>query len=281
MTFPVVQKSNDSLEMALYQNERVFNEFNELMKVKSMGSITVDDLLLFDQMHYLGTETLDEAARVLNIKPDENLIDVGAGYGGPARYLASRFNCNVTCLECQKHIHEVAQYFTDLVGLESKVHHIHGDLLTSDLPHVKYDNLLSLLVILHISEKRKAFQQIAGLLKENGRIYIEDFYEKNPLTAKEQDDLMRIVSCPSLLTKDEYIDELQQAGFRNIEFLDMNEKWFPFVQGRNQQFNKTKERQISVHGKQLVAELSVFYSTIVKLFGDGHLGGVRLVATRQ
>ena len=281
MTFPIVQKSNDSLEMALYQNDRVFNEFNELVKVKPMESITVDDLLLFDQMHYLGTETLDEAARVLNIKPDENLIDVGAGYGGPARYLASRFKCNVTCLESQEHIHDVARYFTDLVGFGSRVRHIHGDLLTSDLSHVKYDNLLSLLVILHISEKRKAFQKIAGLLKENGRIYIEDFYVKSPLTAKGQDDLIRIVSCPSLLTKDEYIDELQQAGFRNIEFLDMNEKWFPFVQERYQQFYKTKERQISVHGKQLVAELSIFYSTIVKLFGDGHLGGVRIVATRQ
>lgn len=281
MTFPVVEKTDDSIDMALYQQDRVVNEFNELVKVKSVESITVDDLLIFDQMHYLGTETLDQAARVLNIELDQNLIDVGAGYGGPARYLASRFNCYVTCLERQKHIHDVASYFTGLVGLQDKVRHIHGDLLTSNLPQKKYDHLLSLLVILHIPEKKEAFRHLAGLLKHNGKIYLEDFYQKSPLTAKEQDDLLRIVACPSLLTQDRYIDELQQAGFGNIEFIDMKEQWLPFVRERNQLFDKTKTRQISVHGEQMTAELGLFYNTIVELFGDGHLGGVRIEATRR
>jgi sarcosine/dimethylglycine N-methyltransferase len=281
MAFPVAQKSNDSLSMALYESDRVFNEFNELLRTKSTDSITVDDLLSLDQMHYLGRETLDEAARVLGIQPDQNLIDVGAGYGGPARYLASRFQCNVTCLELQKHIHDVAQYFTDLVGLGSKVRHIHGDLISYEAPSRKYDNLLSLLVILHISEKGTAFQKIAGLLKGHGKIYIEDFYEKSPLTTSEKHDLKRIVSCPSLLTKDEYVNDLKAAGFKDIEFLDMGEKWLPFVRERNQNYDATKTRQIAVHGKQLADALSVFYSTIVKLFEDGNLGGVRLVATKQ
>jgi hypothetical protein len=61
----------------------------------------------------------------------------------------------------------------------------------------------------------------------------------------------------------------------------MGEKWLPFVRERNQNYDATKTRQIAVHGKQLADALSVFYSTIVKLFEDGNLGGVRLVATKQ
>ena len=38
------------------------------------------------------------AERLTNLGPEARVIDLGAGYGGAARWMARRFGCHVTCL---------------------------------------------------------------------------------------------------------------------------------------------------------------------------------------
>ena len=59
-----------------------------------------------------------------------------------------------------------------------------------------------------------------------------------------------------------------------------NDRWLPFVTQRLERFRSLRERNLTVHGEPLVAELDVFYSTVQALFQRGNLGGVRLRARK-
>ncbi len=59
--------SADIKSMKLYHHvDRVVNELRELGKDET-GPLLVDELTAFDQLHYHGTEAVDEAIRAANI----------------------------------------------------------------------------------------------------------------------------------------------------------------------------------------------------------------------
>ena len=77
--------------MKLYTHvEGIQNELLELGK--SAGEpLGVDELSALDQLHYHGTEALDEALHRLGAGAGQRWLEIGSGIDGPARYLAHRW----------------------------------------------------------------------------------------------------------------------------------------------------------------------------------------------
>ena len=61
------------------------------------------------------------------------ILDVGSGFGGPARHLAHTTNCSVTALELQEDIHKEGENLTKRCNLQDRLTHIAGDFLKLDL----------------------------------------------------------------------------------------------------------------------------------------------------
>lgn len=60
-----------------------FRARNELAaRGKLHGSLTVDELMSFDQLHYHGPQVIDFAATKLGFKAGDRVLDIGAGIGG-------------------------------------------------------------------------------------------------------------------------------------------------------------------------------------------------------
>ena len=57
------------------------------------------------------------------------VLDVGAGLGGPARYLAARCRCHVVAIELQADLHHTSLDLTRRCGLADNVRHVHADFL--------------------------------------------------------------------------------------------------------------------------------------------------------
>lgn len=57
---------------------------------KSLAQLTPPDLFPLDQDHYGGLEATDILAAWAGVGPDSHVLDICAGLGGPARYLAWR-----------------------------------------------------------------------------------------------------------------------------------------------------------------------------------------------
>ncbi|WP_460065271.1 SAM-dependent methyltransferase [Streptomyces sp. YKOK-I1] len=268
-------------DMALYDLQHVRNAL--AARPACPGPLTPADLEPYDQLHYLGHRALDHAVARLGTAPGADVVDIGAGLGGPARYLAERYACRVTAVELQPELHELSAELTSLCGLSERVTAVRADALTlRGAPwSQRYDHLVSLLTILHIPRRADLFDVVHGLLRPGGTFYIEDFYARRPLTGRERADLAALVACPYLPDETRYREDLAEAGLTDVTWTDATGLWLPFVSDRAERFRRELPQHVRLHGEPLATRLLRFYDTVASLLSDGGVGGVRLWGRRD
>lgn len=266
--------------MKLYhQVDRVFNELTA-MGVGENDFVDVEQLCQFDQYHYLGTDAVDEAVKKLAISADMDVLEVGGGIGGPSRYLSYTSGCRMTALELQPDLNDIAAQLTRRCKLDQSVKHVCGDILAGNPEARQFDALVSWLTFLHIPDRPNLYKQCFDSLKPGAGIYVEDYFERSPLTASEREMLRNDVYCDYVPSMTDYQSELEQAGFVNIQLFDVSADWTTFVVERQQAFNNARERNVNLHGAKVVQGLSHFYESIVQLFTAGNLGGITFTARK-
>ncbi|EHK44616.1 uncharacterized protein TrAtP1_008622 [Trichoderma atroviride] len=224
----------------------------------------------FDCMHYLGDAALEKACKTLGMERGQTVVDIGSGFSATGRYLHKRCGVDVTGIELQPEIHQLAETITERNGLAAGVRSVNADFtkLTLDKP---VDYIISFLCILHIPDRDTLFQKAASTLKTGGKLYIEDYFARTALSKEVGDQLRDIVSCPYLPSRDQYISDLEKAGFRDVQFEEVTEEWAKFVHER-----AVSNRQSGTSE----APLTLFYDTVDALFASRELGGVCLTATK-
>jgi cyclopropane fatty-acyl-phospholipid synthase-like methyltransferase len=262
----------------------------------------------FDQMHYFGELAMDAAIAEINITDSSYILDIGSGYGGPARYVAWRTGARVTALELQPEVSEQAHSMTELIGavqvgrpqnhsstaastsavtvtLKDRVDHQVGDVITWVPSHRegqqnrKYDGFMSMLAFLHVSDKDRLFTAIGRSLRSGARFYIEDYFNRDSLNEQDWKVLADIVSCSSLPTREEYIKVVEEAGFADVVFEDKTEDWRDFTISRHRLFRENRADRVQVLGQGIYDALDLFYGSVGDLFSSGRLGGVVLSGT--
>ena len=266
--------------MKLYSAvERIYND----LRSEGFGRadpLDVEVLARFDQLHYHGTDAVDLAARSLGIAEGSQVLDVGAGFGGPARWLAARTGARVTAVELQADMNATARDLTARCGLAETVTHVEGDILRTPLEAEAYDGVMSFLALYHIPERAPLYPQLCQACRPGARLYVEDLYQRSPFDDDERPDLEHMLYANTLPDREGYVAELEQAGWRDVEFHDMTADWTEFTEGRLAAFRAASARHLTVHGPDVVEALDTFYDTIVRLFRRGNLGGVRLTASK-
>jgi len=205
------------------------------------------------------------------------VIDVGAGVGGSSRFVAWKYNCEVTGVEYVPQLAKVASVLNKLMltGARSPlVKLIVGDFTTLDLKQhhmeFEFDFLISQLVMLHIPNKSKLFQQSQRSLKSGGRFYIDDYFlkEGTNLSVQEVEILEKDVSIPGgyVLSKQDWIALLEKEGLQVDSWEDKTSEWSQFVWNRYESFLMQDEILRTKHGQTFVDEMGYFYEQIVKLF---------------
>ena len=240
--------------------------------------IAPEQLFQLDQWHYHGTCAIGAAADALGLRPNSRVLEIGSGIGGPARYLAHSVGCDVTALELQPKVHAIAADLTRRCGLDKRVEHLCGDALSYPIPDAAFDAVVSWLAVLHIPERRRLLARLAKALRPGGGCYIEDFSMRAPFAAWDLRDLREIVFGITVTSTDDYVGDLQAAGFVDIAVTDITEHWVPFVTQRLKAWRSNQTAYARAHGEAAYADQETFYAAVTRLFEGGGLGGVRVVA---
>jgi len=266
--------------MKLYSGiERVLND----LAAEGYGPgdrLTVDALTPFDQLHYHGTDAVDLAIRSIGITEGSRILEIGSGFGGPARYLAHKTGCRVTAVELQADLNALASDLTARCGLAGRVEHVCGDVLETPLESEFYDGVVSWLALFHISDRAPLFPKLAAALRPGGRIHVEDLCKLGDFTPAERHDLGGMLYAKTMPLRDEYIAEVEAAGLIGVRFEDMTDDWTAFTSERLDAFRAARGRHLRVHGTEIVSALDEFYATMVRLFRGGHVGGARITARK-
>lgn len=266
--------------MKLYDRvERIHNELRA-HGIADDAPLHEADLTPFDQFHYNGTAAVDEAIATLGLGPDDRVLDVGAGLGGPARYIADTVGCHVVAVELQADVHETARELTRRCGLADRVEHVCADILDGPPGSEPYDALVSWLAFLHIADRPRLLATCAVALRPGGGLYVEDFAKRREPDAAQWRDLRVKVQTPYLPTLPEYAAQVRTAGFDPVRVDDLSDAFAAFTAGRLAAFRAARARHVAVHGEETTAGLEDFFATVAGLYADGVLGGARVVAGR-
>jgi ubiquinone/menaquinone biosynthesis C-methylase UbiE len=143
---------------------------------KDAGELTVDDLAPIDQFHIRGRMATRELAGIADIAADSEVLDVGCGLGGSARYLASEFGCHVTGLDVTREYCDVPTMLSSLVGMDGSTRFQHGSALAMPFESDSFDLVWTEHVQMNIEDKRGFYSEIARVLKPGGRLAFHDIF---------------------------------------------------------------------------------------------------------
>ncbi len=141
---------------------------------KDMATLTIDDLAPYDEFHIRGREATIELARWAGLSSDDRVLDVGSGIGGPSRYLAATFGCNVVGIDLTAEYCEVANGFAERVGLADSVSYRQADALALPFDDGSFDVAWSQHAAMNIADKDLLYQEMYRVLKPGGRLAIYD-----------------------------------------------------------------------------------------------------------
>jgi cyclopropane fatty-acyl-phospholipid synthase-like methyltransferase len=264
--------------MPLYMNlDRIARGLADL-GIGPADPIPPAQLFMLDQWHYHGTEAIRAAAQRLGLGPTSKVLEIGAGVGGPARYLAHTVGCHVMALELQPELNAIAADLTQRCGLAGRVTHICGDALRYPLPDAAFDAVVSWLAFLHIPDRPRLCVRLARTLRAGGACYIEDLTMRAPFSARDLREVREIVYGITLTRIGDYITDLQAAGLVGVRAVDLTGEWAPYVAGRLAAWRQGRVEKSRIYGEAAFAALEMFYDVIARLFESGSLGGARLMA---
>lgn len=103
----------------------------------------------------------------------------------------------------------------------SNVDFIHSHLEKISLEDNTTDLVISNCTINHSSHKQAVWNEIFRILKKGGRFVVSDIYSIQPVPDKYKNDPAAISECwAGSVTKDEYLQQLNLAGFSSVKILE-------------------------------------------------------------
>lgn len=264
--------------MPLYTNVDRIAKGLAALGIGPTDPIHPEQLFAMDQWHYHGTDAIRDTAKRLALGPKDQVLDVGSGVGGPARWLAHAIGCHVTALELQPELHEIAVDLTRRCALDRLVTHVCADALTYPLADASFDAWVSWLAILHIPDRPRLLARLRRALRPGGRCHIEDLCMLATFASRDLNDVRRIVHGNVVTTIADYKADLEAAGFIDVVATDLTPDWAPYAAERLTAWKAGHAAYARVHGEAAYAAQDLFYTVIARLYESGSLGGVRLQA---
>jgi len=141
---------------------------------KDVEHLTPDDLAPVDEFHSGGRNATARLAQLAQIDASQRVLDVGCGIGGPSRYLASKFGCQVTGLDLTPEFVALAGMLAQRTRLAEKVTYRQGNALDLPFPDASCDVVWSQNAAMNIADRDRLYGEMQRVLRPGGRLALQD-----------------------------------------------------------------------------------------------------------
>jgi ubiquinone/menaquinone biosynthesis C-methylase UbiE len=141
---------------------------------KNIDRLVASDLSGADEFHLGWRQATAELARNLGLAQGIELLDIGSGIGGPARYFAEVCDCRVTGIDLTEEYVQTATALTRRCGLAEKVHFHQGSALALPFAEDTFDVATMIHVGMNIEDKARLFREARRVLRQDGHFAVYD-----------------------------------------------------------------------------------------------------------
>lgn len=164
-------------------------------------------------------------------KPGEVCVDLGSGRGTDVIRLAEKVGENgfVYGIDLSDGMILKANATAEHLGINN-VRFIRSPLEKLNLRDKIADLVISNCTINHSSDKQGVWNEIFRILKKGGRFVVSDIYSSEPVPEEYRNDPVAVSECwAGSVTRSEFLEQLQNAGFSNINIIEESE---PYEKGK-------------------------------------------------
>jgi ubiquinone/menaquinone biosynthesis C-methylase UbiE len=179
-------------------------------------------LAALDQFHTMGLAATDGLAKLAGITAAMSVLDVGAGIGGPARFLAATYGCRVRGIDLSEPFIEAARYLTERTGQNGQVSFETASALELPFDCSRFDVVLLQHVAMNIADRARLYREIRRVLKSDGRFATFDVVLKSG-DPHYPVPWARTPATSFLLTAAATREAIDAAGFRTLTWQDDTE----------------------------------------------------------
>ncbi|SMO79389.1 class I SAM-dependent methyltransferase [Fodinibius sediminis] len=206
---------------------------NAIQKELGDGTeISPDNLAPVDEFHIRGRESTTELTELLGELTGREVLDVGCGLGGTARYLSSSFDCPVTGIDLMPTYISLAKKLSNMVGLEEKTSFYEASALELPFSDGHFDVVWMEHVQMNISSKDQLIDEIKRVLRPEGVFVFHEIFsisEAEPYLPVPWAD---VSSGSFLISQEDFRSNLEKAGLEIIQWKDVSQssvQWFNSV----------------------------------------------------
>ncbi len=168
--------------------------------------------------------TVRHMAERLNLNSDRQLLDIGSGYCGAARYLASTFGCSVTALNLSEKENERARILNRERGLENQITVLDGSFENIPAADAQFDVVWSQDAILHSGNREQVIAEVARVLKPGGFFIFTDPMQSDNCPEGVLQPILDRIHLSSLGSPGFYRRVCADNGMNEAGFEDMTDQ---------------------------------------------------------
>lgn len=215
---------------------------------KNVGQLAVDDLAPIDEFHTRGREATATLASLLDLQPDFHVLDVGAGIGGPSRYIASRFGCRVTGLDLVGEYCHVAESLARRVKLGDLLTYRQGDATRIPFDDSAFDVVWTQHASMNIADKKRLYSEMRRVLKPGGRLAIYDVFKgANGSTIHFPVPWAPDASISHLILQEDARRLIKEAGFQEAAWEDKTDAVIDWIKQMIQRAQTSGPPLVGLH----------------------------------
>ena len=175
---------------------------------------------IFEASH----RTVAKIASLLKLTPSTKVLDVGAGYGGTARYLSKTTGCHVTCLNLSEIQNQRNRQMNQKQNLVDKIEVLDGDFENIPSLNQNYEVVVSQDAILHSGNRRKVLEEVARVIKPGGDFLFTDPMQKDGCPPGVLQPVLERIHLDSMGSIDFYSQTAAQLGFEKVQIIEMTQQ---------------------------------------------------------
>ena len=176
-----------------------------------------------DPIHNASQRTVENIAQILGtLNQNSRVIDLGAGYGGAARYLAKNYGCQVCCLNLSEVQNERNRQLNQKQSLADLVKVTQGSFEEIPYPDHSFDIVWSQDAILHSSDRTRVLKEVKRILKSGAEFIFTDPMQSETCPPRLLQPAFERLGIEDMGSLSFYRQTAKELGFEELNFIDLS-----------------------------------------------------------